>query len=275
MIDFYTFFSSGASAKRGQSGIICGAQNVAARNEEECVLHARALLNLLLLSGLSLGGCAVHTSIVPSHVDGFAPWVEETPQHLLASNDEIELKFLFNTELNDRLTVGPGGRVTVPLLGPMQASGLTIPQFTESLEKAYAPKLRVPNVDVVMRSYGSARIFVGGEVKSPGVLAMTGPTDVLQGVLLAGGFLPTARSTEVVVIRRRPDHTPMLRTVDVHQLIGHVDPDDDFPLQASDVVYVPKSSIAEFDQFIDQYINQALPFQRGLNYNLGNNGVVF
>ncbi len=224
---------------------------------------AHARLKMLLLSGLCLGGCALHTSVVPSHVDGFAPWVDETPQHELAAGDEIELKFLFNTELNDRLTIGPDGRVTVPLLGPVLAAGLTIPQFTAALEKDYAPKLRVPNLDVVMRSYGSARIYVGGEVKAPGVLAMTGPTDVLQGVLLAGGFLPTARSTEVVVIRRRPDHTPMLRTVDVHQLIGHVDPSDDFPLQASDVIYVPKSSIAEFDQFIDQYINQALPFQRG------------
>ncbi len=234
-----------------------------------------AHLNVLLLLGLSLGGCAIHTSVVPSHVEGFAPWVDETPQHLLAAGDEIELKFLFNTELNERLTVGPDGRVTAPLLGPVQTAGLTIPQFTDQLEHAYAPKLRVPNLDVVMRTYGSARIFVGGEVKAPGVLAMTGPTDVLQGVLLAGGFLPTARSNEVVVIRRRPDHTPMLRTVDVHRLIGHVDPNDDFPLQAADVVYVPKSSIAEFDQFIDQYINQALPFQRSINYNLGKNGVVF
>jgi protein involved in polysaccharide export with SLBB domain len=236
------------------------------------VLAARFLPLLVLMM---LAGCSLHTSVVPSHVEGFAPWVDDAPQHRLASGDEIELHFLFNTELNDKLTVGPDGRVTVPLLGPQQAGGKTIPEFTSALEKAYAPKLRVPNLDVVMRTYGSARIFVGGEVKTPGVLAMTGPTDVLQGVLMAGGFLATARSDEVVVIRRRPDHTPMLRTVDVHRMIGHVDPKDDFPLQASDVIYVPKSSIAEFDQFIDQYINQALPFQRGLNYNLGTSGIVF
>jgi protein involved in polysaccharide export with SLBB domain len=239
------------------------------------MLTARALVNLLMLSGFCLAGCALHTNIVPSHVEGFAPWVDDTPQHKLASGDEIELKFLFNTELNDKLTIGPDGRVTVPLLGPVQAEGMTIPAFTGQLEKAYASKLRVPNLDVVMRNYGSSRIFVGGEVKAPGVLAMAGPTDVLQGVLLAGGFLASARSDEVVVIRRRPDHTPMLRTVDVHHMIGHADPNDDFPLQSADVVYVPKSSIAEFDQFIDQYINQALPFQRGINYNIGNGGVIF
>ncbi len=223
---------------------------------------------------IALSGCAQHVGVVPAHVDGFAPWVDEAPQHRLAAGDDIELKFLFNTELNDKLTVGPDGRVTVPLLGPVQAAGKTIPEFTKELEKSYATKLRVPDLDVVMRGYGSARIYVGGEVKTPGVLAMNGQIDVLQGVLMAGGFLPTARSDEVVVIRRRADHTPMLRTVDVRHLIGHADRDD-FPLQAADVIYVPKSSIAEFDQFIDQYINQALPFTRGLNYNLGNGGTVF
>ncbi len=234
-----------------------------------------SILALVVTGATGLGGCAQHVGVVPAHVDGFAPWVDDTPQHRLAAGDEIELKFLFNTELNDKLSVGPDGRMTVPLLGPVSAAGRTIPEFTKDLEKAYASKLRVPDLDVVMRTYGSARIYVGGEVKTPGVLAMNGPIDVLQGVLMAGGFLPSARSDEVVVIRRRADHTPMLRTVDVRHLIGHADATDDFPLQAADVIYVPRSSVAEFDLFIDQYINSALPFTRGLNYNIGNGGIVF
>ena len=64
----------------------------------------------------------------------------------------------------------------------------------------------------------------------------------------------------------------MLRTVDVSQLIAQADPQQDFPLQAADVVYVPKSSIASFDLFVDQYLNQSLPFIKSLNYNLGSGG---
>jgi protein involved in polysaccharide export with SLBB domain len=130
----------------------------------------------------------------------------------------------------------------------------------------------VADLDVVVRTYASSRIFVGGEVKTPGVLALQGPTGVLQGVVMAGGFLPTARSDEVVVIRRRADHVPMLRTVNLRRYAGSANPLDDFPLQSSDVIYVPKSSVAEFDLFVDQYLNQALPFQKSLNYNLGSGG---
>ena len=135
-------------------------------------------------------------------------------------------------------------------------------------------KLRSTQLDVVVRAYGSSRIFVGGEVKSPGVLAFTGPVDVLVGVTMAGGLLPTARVDEVVVIRRRRDQKPMLRTVDLRRFSGQVSAEDDFPLRSGDVVFVPKSGIAEFNQFIDQYLNQALPFQKGLFFNVGS-GTVF
>jgi hypothetical protein len=139
------------------------------------------------VSALLCGGCEQHIAIEPTKVQGFAPWSDLPAPHRLVPGDEIELKFLLNTELNDRVTIGPDGRVTVPLLGAVEAQGMTVAAFTKSLETAYAPKLRVPDLDVIVRTYGAARIFVGGEVKTPGVLAMAGQMDVLQGILAAGG----------------------------------------------------------------------------------------
>jgi protein involved in polysaccharide export with SLBB domain len=107
------------------------------------------------------------------------------------------------------------------------------------------------------------------------VLPLQGPTDVMQGVLMAGGFLNTARSSEVVIIRRRADNVPMLRTVDLSRYAGTVNAKDDLPLQASDVIFVPKARIAEFDLFVDQYLNQSLPFTKSLDYTLGNGASVF
>lgn len=230
----------------------------------------------LLAGALFVSGCVQHVSIVPSRVAGFAPWSDAVPTHRLAAGDEIELRFLLNPELNDtKLIIGPDGRVTVPLLGPVLAGGMTVAEFKAQLVQGYATKLRVAELDVVVRGYGSSRIFVGGEVRTPGVLPLQGPTDVLQGVLQAGGFTNTARTDEVVVIRRRVDNTPMLRTVNLNRYAGSVDPADDIRLQAQDVVFVPKSDIASFDLFIDQYLNQAIPFTKGLNYNLGSGGTIF
>ncbi len=228
---------------------------------------------LVIASALLLAACSQHISIEPRHADRFAPWSNEIPPHLLGAGDEIDINFLLNPELNNtKLVIGPDGRVTVPLLGAVSADGLTVDEFRKKLEQAYATKLRVADLDVVVRTYGSSRIFVGGEVKTPGVLPLQGPTDVLQGVLMAGGFLPTARSGEVVLIRRGPDNQPMLRTINVRRFAGSANPMDDVRLQQSDVIFVPKSTIAEIDQFVDQYLNQAIPFTKSFSYTTGTIG---
>ncbi len=233
----------------------------------------RPRLILAPFVALLLVACTQRVTVVPTHVDGFAAWSNEVPPHRLAAGDEFDLHFLLNPELNDtKLVVGPDGRATVPLLGSVAAAGLTVPEFRQQLESGYASKLRVADLDVVVRNYASSRIFVGGEVKTPGVLPLQGPTDALQGVLMAGGFLPTARSDEVVLIRRRADRTPMLRTLNLRRFAGSVTAADDLPLQSADVIFVPRAGIADFDLFVDQYLNQALPFQKTLNYNLGGVG---
>jgi protein involved in polysaccharide export with SLBB domain len=230
------------------------------------------------LAFLALAACNEQIPLHPTAAQRFAPWTDSAPEHRLGAGDEFELRFLFNTELNDQLTIGPDGRVTVPLLGPVMAQGLTIPQFTVMLKSGYARDLRVPELDVIMRGYGSERIFVGGEVKAPGVIPLIGRIDVLQGLVLVGGVLPTARLGHIAVIRRDAQNQPMLRLVDLRHLVGNpaalarplASGGDDFPLQAGDVVYVTRSNIADFDLFIDQYFNQALPFQKNINADLFN-----
>ena len=230
----------------------------------------RLLLVALLPVTGTVTGCEQHIDIDPTQVGGFAPWSDAPQPHRLVGGDEIELKFLLNTELNDRLVIGPDGQVTVPLLGAVPAQGMTVAEFTQSLKTAYAPKLRVPELDVIVRTYGTARIYVGGEVKNPGVLAIAGQMDALQGIVAAGGITPAASLSKVIIIRRRADHTPMMRTVDLRKAIGHPELGDDVPLRGADVVYVPKSGIAEFDMFVDQYLNNSLPFQKNVTANIGN-----
>ncbi len=221
-----------------------------------------------------LGGCAQDLRITPTHVEGFAPWTQEPEAHRLAGGDELELRFVLNPELNERVVIGPEGQVTVPLLGPVDADGRTVPEFEAMLRRRYADMLRVPDVDVLVRGYGSERVFVGGEVRTPSVLTIDGQTDVLQGVLMAGGLLPTARADEVVLIRRRAGQPPMLRTVNLKALISTGAASEEVRLRPYDVVYVPRSGIAELDLFVDQYLNQSLPFNKSVNANIGDGVLV-
>lgn len=225
---------------------------------------------LLLMSGLLLSGCG-QTSMQAGKTDParFAPWSDEKTEYTVGVGDEIEIKLPYNAEFSDRVTVGPDGRFTLPLIGEVRAEGRTVADLTAELEGRYSHDLRSPRVQVAIRNYVSSRFFVGGEVSKPGVYTLQGRIGILEAIIMANGngSPDTARMNQIVLIRRNKDGQPMMRTVDLTNFIrGSV---NDVPLQPSDIVFVPKSTIAELNQFMDQFVTRMLPFQRSFIYTLG------
>ena len=200
----------------------------------------------------------------PTH---FAPWTEEKAEYTIGVGDEIDVKLAYNAEFSDRVTVGPDGRFTLPLIGDVRAEGRTIADLTSEIETRFSRDLRTPRVQVAVRNYASARIFVGGEVNKAGVYTLQGRIGVMEAITMANGTMDTARMSQVILIRRRKDGQPMMRTVDLTNFIRGSE--SDVPLQALDVVFVPKSTIAELDMFIDQFITRIVPFQRSFVYTIG------
>ncbi|MDE1174017.1 MAG: polysaccharide export protein [Parvibaculaceae bacterium] len=216
------------------------------------------------------GGCTSQ-GLFPRQVSSseFVPWSDEVPPRRLGGGDEFDIRFLLTPELNAKATVGSDGRATVPLLGAVRAGGLTVSELEAELDKSYAGTLKDPNITILITRYASDKIYVGGEVKEPGAKDMTGRIDVAQGVTLAGGVLDTATLDQIIVLRRRwSDNKPMIRTVDLNNFVSTGASADDFPLLPGDVVYVPKSGIADANLFIEQYVTNMLPFSRNLNYDL-------
>ena len=231
--------------------------------------HLRSFL-LLFFSGLLLAGCG-QTSMQadktsPAH---FAPWSDEKTEYTVGVGDEVEVKLPYNAEFSDRVTVGPDGRFTLPLIGEVRAEGRTVADLTAELDSRFSKDLRSPRVQVAIRNYVSQRIFVGGEVSKPGVYTLQGRIGLLEAIIMANanGSLDTGRMSKVVLIRRSKDGEPMMRTVDLTNFIrGSA---NDVPLQSSDVVFVPKSTIAELNQFMEQFVTRMIPFQRSFIYTIG------
>lgn len=90
----------------------------------------------------------------------------------------------------------------------------------------------------------------------------------VEAVVLAGGFSNDARLGQVAVIRRGPKGVPMLRTIDVRAIIQSGGTCD-VPLQAGDILYVPRSSVGEVNLWVSQFIEGVVPFQRSFSYTIG------
>jgi len=148
-----------------------------------------------------------------------------------------------------------------------------VEQANDALTREFATALRRPDVQTMITTYGAAQIYVGGEVHTAGVYPIKGELTPAQAVMVAGGFLPTARTGKVVVIRQRPGDRQFLRRVlDEKDLLERGRNDGGFAVLPGDLVFVPRSNIAEVDLFVQQYITGVLPFSTsaGVSYATGN-----
>jgi polysaccharide export outer membrane protein len=116
-----------------------------------------------------------------------------------------------------------------------------------------------PDVTVAVRAQ-PLKVFVGGEVGKPGVYDMPGDIDALRAIIEAGGFADTAKKREVVIIRRARDGRPMMRTVNLNQALAGERGAELVPLRRFDIVYVPKTGLADLAAVMTQ-VRNALPVE--------------
>jgi len=192
---------------------------------------------------------------------GFADWTENEPQYVLYPGDEIEIATPTAPELTRTQKINPDGRISLPLVGQIMAADRTIAEVEAVASDAFASQLRRPVVEITLKTAGPIRVWVGGEVRTPGMIEMNGDLDAYQAVIQAGDFLPTARQHEVALIRRGPGGVRMMRAVDLRPRRGEV-----VALRRGDIIFVPRSNLGEVANFVSLFRN-ALPI--GFSYAIG------
>lgn len=217
---------------------------------------------------LALAAC-VPNSIQPQRTDpaAFAAWADDNGPYQIGVGDEVEIKLPYHAAFNDRVTVGPDGHFTLPLVGDTAAEGRTTVDLARELDLRYGNEFRDPRVQVAIRAYASERVFVGGEVNNAGVYNVPGRVGVLEVLTMANGLMDTAQSHKIVLIRRSPSGRPMMKVIDLSGFVAGAS--EDVRIHPFDIIFVPKTQIAEVDQFVDQFITRVVPFQRNFNYTLG------
>jgi polysaccharide biosynthesis/export protein len=109
------------------------------------------------------------------------------------------------------------------------------------------------------------RAYVDGEVTRAGLVPLTGPTTVLQSISLAGGIKETAKTGEVILLRKMEDSKVTAYRINIDQAFSGVSGANDIYLRPNDIVYVPKSGIADVNTWVDMYIRKNIPIPLGLS----------
>ena len=189
-------------------------------------------------------------------------------EYRIQPGDKLSVEFPYNPDLDEQVPVRPDGRISLQMIPEVMAAGLTPSALTDQLTKDYSAKLAKPQLTVIVRSFGGHMIFVDGEVNKPGMLTMAAPMTVLDSLSEAGGVKDTANRKQIIIIRRGPGNKPVALSLNMEKVIYGKTADPG--LLPGDIVYVPKSSIANVNMWVDQYIRKNIPINAdaGVFYNL-------
>lgn len=192
------------------------------------------LLAALLAAGGATGARAQQT---PSATP--APETPHNDSYVIGNSDVLAVTVWKQPEISRSIPVRPDGRISLPLVGEIQAAGLTPLQ----LEQAIAAKLKTymtnPEVTVIVEKINSQKFNVLGRVAKPGSYPLTATTTVLDAIASAGGFLDFAKQKGIYILRHASNGGQTRIPFNYKDVIKGKHVEQNIRLQPDDTVIVP------------------------------------
>ena len=220
-------------------------------------------IGTLMTIATLLTGCASNEAKGPATFLMPAP-PQDQKEYVLQVGDSIDVTYYYHPDNNQaNLLVRPDGKIYLPLIGEVQAAGLTAPQVAEEIIKRSSTSLRDPKVAVNVRTLNPTRVFVGGEVFKPGFVVYTPGLTAVQAVMQVGGWKDTADLQEVVLLQKINEGSNEYRPskINLGKVVELGDVKADIVLGPSDVLVFPKTGIARANLWMQQYVINMIPIR--------------
>lgn len=192
-----------------------------------------AICSLLAVAPLLMGAAC---SMKPGATEPLKP-VKTGGEYVIGAGDVLQIRVWENEPLSVAVPVRPDGKVSVPLLDDVQASGLTALELKQTLTVGFSEFVRSPDVTVIVTQVNSKRISVVGQVAAPTSIALQGDMRVVDVIALVGGFTPFADRSDIRVLR------PTGSTISEHRFdydayLKGIDPEGNILLAPGDTIVV-------------------------------------
>jgi len=178
--------------------------------------------------------------------------------YVLGTGDQLSVRVFGADDIPDRpIEVGSDGKIRLPMVGNVQASGVSVRDLEADLTARYRTYFKDPQISVTVTDYRSQPVTVAGAVNSPGVVQLRGPTRLMRVLSQAGGLKPEA-GDKVVITRPLPSNpgTPTaatgltepnasfyLKEVDLLKILDGTDPSANLIVEANDLITVPRAKM--------------------------------
>lgn len=159
--------------------------------------------------------------------------------YLIGDDDLLEINVWKEPELSKQVPVRSDGKISLPLVGELQAAGKTPVQLEDEITTRLRNFVTEPAVTVMVLKINSLKFNVMGEVIRPGSYSLTTTTTIVDAIATAGGFRDFARKKSVYVLHQKPDGTEARLPFNYTTFIKGKNPKQNILLQPGDTVVVP------------------------------------
>jgi polysaccharide export outer membrane protein len=157
----------------------------------------------------------------------------------IGNSDVLMVNVWHEAEISREVPVRPDGRISLPLIGDVQAKGLTAAELQAGIAQQLKSFIENPAVTVIVQQPKSRHFSVMGEVNRPGTYVLDQPMTVLDGLALSGGFHDFAKLKKIYVLRTGPDGSQQRIPFNYKRVIAGKKSSQNVPLESGDMIVVP------------------------------------
>jgi polysaccharide biosynthesis/export protein len=183
--------------------------------------------------------------------------------YILGAGDQLSVRIFGADDLPERpIEVGADGKIGLPMVGKVQASGVSVRDVEADLTTRYRTYFKDPQLTVTVTDYRSQPVTVVGAVNAPGVIQLRGPTRLMRVISQAGGLKPEAGDRIIITRRLPPNQGPAatttsspatgltepnasfyLKEIDLLKILDGTDPSANLIVEANDLITVPRAKM--------------------------------
>jgi polysaccharide export outer membrane protein len=212
----------------------------------------RSISSLLLLVLLTGRCCSADDSL------------HHRPRYTLRPGDVLDLQYHYSPEFNQTVTVLPDGYVNLNVVGDVRVGDLTLDQAHDLIIEKAQIRLKDPELNIVLKDFQGLYVVVAGEVGKPGTINLRENITAMQAILMCGGFLQSARPSQVLVFRKINTDTAEVRVLNLNKLRKTADLEHDIQLQSGDMLLVSRNKVEGISRYmkllnVGAYFTPAIP----------------
>ena len=198
------------------------------------------LIALTAVCSIALSSRALQTSTAGASIADASPSTKpHDAAYKIGSSDVLAITVWKEPEVSRSIPVRPDGKISLPLVGELQAAGRTPLQLERDISEKLKAYITNPDVNVMVQQINSEKFNVLGRVAHSGTFPLSTDTTVLDAIATAGGFLDFAKETGVYVLRSTPGGGQKRLAFNYKDVIKGKHPEQNIKLEPGDTVVVP------------------------------------